>query len=53
MSEGSSMEIRTLRFRVSWWGIRTTRELLLDRPITFVGDDNTSRPVASDDCTGD
>ncbi len=49
LPEDSSGEMDSLRFRVSWWGIRATRELPLERPITFVGD-STSRAMPSDDC---
>ncbi len=52
LSEGNSMSITTLRFRVSWLGIGTTRELPLERPITFVGD-NKSQPMPGADCTSD
>jgi hypothetical protein len=52
MSEGSSMEIDTLRFRVTWMGTNTTRELPLEWPITFVGD-GKSQPPESADCTSD
>ncbi|AEV81193.1 hypothetical protein ACWT_0180 [Actinoplanes sp. SE50] len=38
MAEGSFITIDSLRFRISWLGIATTRDLPLDRPITFTGD---------------
>ncbi len=37
-AEGSFMTIEFLRFRISWLGIATTRDLPLERPITFTGD---------------
>ncbi|WP_188122305.1 hypothetical protein [Actinoplanes lobatus] len=48
MSEGSSREIASLPFQVSWWGFAATRELALDQPITFLGDDIGRPPVPSD-----
>jgi hypothetical protein len=53
MAEGSSMDISTLRFTVSWLGARTIRELPLERPITFLGDDNTSRPAPNHHCSNE
>jgi hypothetical protein len=38
MAENSFMTIDLLRFRVSWLGIGTTRDLPLPRPITFTSD---------------
>lgn len=52
MSEGQSMGIGALRFRVSWWGISTARELPLEQPITFVGD-NTSQRLPGQECASD
>ncbi|MBB3097870.1 hypothetical protein FHR83_005554 [Actinoplanes campanulatus] len=49
MPEGGTREITTLPFEVSWWGFTTTRELALDLPITFVGDD-IGRPPAPSEC---
>ncbi|HEX8347010.1 MAG TPA: hypothetical protein VF657_20070 [Actinoplanes sp.] len=46
------VHIDALRFRVTWLGIPTIREMPLEHPITFVGDD-TSRPPPSPDCAGD
>ena len=51
-AEGSSLEIRALRFRVSWLGIRTTRELPLEKPITFLGDSTTSAGPSADCASG-
>lgn len=51
MSESSSMSIDTLRFKVRWLGVGTTRELSLDRPITFVGDDQP-QPAPGAGCGG-
>ncbi|MFC7533034.1 hypothetical protein [Actinoplanes sp. GCM10030250] len=50
MAENSFMTIDALRFKVSWLGIETTRELPLERPLTFVGDDQ-SQPLPSAECT--
>lgn len=50
MSEGSYMTIDALRFKLRWLGIGATRELPLERPITFVGDDKP-QPPPSADCT--
>jgi hypothetical protein len=52
MSEGNSMTIDTLRFRVTWLGAHTTRELPLEWPVTFVGDDK-SQPLPGADCYND
>jgi hypothetical protein len=52
LSSGGSMSIVALRFRVSLLGIPTTRELPLERPITFVGDPAVDR-VPSTDCAID
>jgi hypothetical protein len=49
LSAGSTMTVDTLRFRVSWLGVGTTRDLPLDRPITFVGDDKP-QPAPPADC---
>ncbi len=38
MAENSFMTIDFLRFRLSWLGIGTTRDLPLERPITFTSD---------------
>ncbi len=38
MAENSFTTIDFLRFRMSWLGIATTRDLPLERPITFTGD---------------
>ncbi|KHD75685.1 hypothetical protein MB27_20840 [Actinoplanes utahensis] len=38
MAKSSFMTIDVLRFRVSWLGIATTRDLPLERPITFTSD---------------
>ncbi|GAA0448122.1 hypothetical protein Aca07nite_73140 [Actinoplanes capillaceus] len=48
MSERDTRELTTLPFEVRWWGFTATRELALDRPITFVGDDIGRPPVPSD-----
>jgi hypothetical protein len=53
MPEGGALHIASLPFRVSWWGFASTRELALDRPITFVGDDSVRPAVSSDDCHTD
>jgi hypothetical protein len=50
MSEGSSMDVDALRFEVSCLGARSVRELPLERPITFLGDD-TAPPAPSAHCT--
>ncbi|MEU4218346.1 hypothetical protein [Actinoplanes sp. NPDC026623] len=52
LSENSTMSVETLRFRVSWLGIGTTRELSLERPITFVGDDRPQPAPPADCATG-
>ncbi len=52
MSEGGSTSIDILRFKVTWFGTSTTRELPLERPITFVGD-GKPQPPESADCTSD
>jgi hypothetical protein len=44
--------ISALRFKVSWLGIRTTRDLPLERPITFTGD-STTRVLPGADCASD
>ncbi|WP_179277132.1 hypothetical protein [Actinoplanes regularis] len=36
--DGNSFTIEFLRFRISWLGIATTRDLPLEQPITFIGD---------------
>lgn len=46
------VHIDALRFRLTWLGIPTTREMPLEQPITFVGDD-TSRPPPGPDCADD
>ncbi|MFD1374163.1 hypothetical protein [Actinoplanes sichuanensis] len=51
MAENSYMTIDALRFRVSWWGLTTTRDLPLDRPLTFVGDDKP-QPLPGAECAG-
>ena len=38
MAKGSFMTIDVLRFRASWLGITTTRDLPLELPITFTSD---------------
>jgi hypothetical protein len=48
MSEGDSMSIDFLRFKVTWLGTSTTRELPLERPITFVGDGKPQPPESAD-----
>jgi hypothetical protein len=52
LGEGSSMSITSLRFRVSWLGIPATREVRLERPVTFVTDD-VSHPPPGADCDSD
>jgi hypothetical protein len=46
------MTMDALRFRVSWLGVTTTRELPLRQPVTFVGD-GTSRPPPNAGCASD
>ncbi|WP_328475112.1 hypothetical protein OHA21_17530 [Actinoplanes sp. NBC_00393] len=38
MADNSFMTIDFLRFKISWLGIATTRDLPLERPITFTSD---------------
>jgi hypothetical protein len=53
LGDGDSRDIDALGFQVSWWGISTTRELALQRPITFVGDDKSSTVTRDGGCVSD
>jgi hypothetical protein len=53
LADGSSRDIDALTFQVSWWGISTTRELALQRPITIAGDDKSSTVTPNGGCISD
>ncbi|MEU4159756.1 hypothetical protein [Actinoplanes sp. NPDC026670] len=52
LADGAFMSVEAIPLTVSTWGVPASRELVLERPITFAGDTTTTTMLPGD-CAGD